>query len=80
MFGDITGRQNMLEKTIRLRKGEGRRKRGGPNVKWTGSIKEATTLRTAHGLLKLGHSEGHTFTGLPLVNKDLMAPDNRHLP
>ena len=36
--------QDCLEKTIMLGKVEGSRKRGGPYMRWTDSVKEATGL------------------------------------
>ena len=40
----IMRKQNSLERTLVLGKVEGSRKRGGPNTRWTGSLKEATGL------------------------------------
>lgn len=42
-LGNIVRRQDCLEKTI-LGKIEGSRTRGTPNVRWIGSIKEATGM------------------------------------
>ena len=41
-FGHIRTRQDSLEKTTMLGKVEGSRKRGRPNTRWTGSLKEPT--------------------------------------
>ena len=43
-FGHILRRQDSLGETIMLGKVEGSRKRGRPNTRWAGSLKEATTL------------------------------------
>ena len=43
-FGHIMRRQYSPENIIMMRKVEDSRKRGGSNMRWTGSIKEATGL------------------------------------
>ena len=43
-FGHIMRRQDSLEKTIMLGKVKGSRKGGGPNMRWSDSLKEPTGL------------------------------------
>lgn len=45
-FGHIMRRQGSLERTLMLGTIEGSRTRGRPDVRWTGSITEATGMES----------------------------------
>lgn len=74
-FQHILRRQGSWEKEILARKIEGSRDRGRPNLRGTGSMKEALGVspQGLSRLLRTGHCDHHSFTGSPGVRADLRA-------
>lgn len=74
-FGHITRREGSLEKIIMLRRIEGSRKKGRPNMKCVGSIKRAIgmSLQELSRAMRTGHCGHLSFIGSPRVSGDSVA-------